>query len=52
MICMVKKKYILINGADWIKVCRKDGTININDLDYKLRTLVTYLNPMIVNRDA
>ena len=52
MICMVKKKYILIKGADWIKVYRKDGSININDLDYKLRALVRDLNPKIVNRDA
>lgn len=52
MICMVKKKYIFINGVDWIKVCRKDGIININDLDYKLRILVIYLNLMIVNRDV
>ena len=51
MICMVEK-YILIKGADWIKVYRKDGAININDLDYNLRTLVRYLKPMIVNRGA
>ena len=37
MVCMIEKKSILINFADWIKVCGKDGDVNVNDLDNKLR---------------
>lgn len=35
MMCMIEKN-ILINFADWIKVCGKGGDINVNDLDNKL----------------
>lgn len=33
-------------------MCRKDGAINTNGLDYKLRKLVRDLTPAIFSRDV